>query len=99
MSYSPKELCSKELVVADEVVDAEVVDEPTANPHKSKLLSDLRERRERMMDEGQIDNSTLYAGDPLYYYCKFCGVQTDVKPENWFLHPPKATCGDCDVLI
>ena len=45
----------------------------------------------------QVDNSSLYAGSPMYYYCKFCGVQTDVLPESHFC-APKRICDPCKVL-
>jgi hypothetical protein len=49
---------SKELVVADEVVDAEIVDEPAAGSHpdKTQLLQDLGEPLEHMMAESQRPN-------------------------------------------
>ncbi len=45
----------------------------------------------------QVDNASLYAGSPMYYYCKHCGCQTCVLPEcHW--DAPKTVCDACDVL-
>lgn len=46
----------------------------------------------------QIDNSSLHAGSPMYYYCRKCGVETDVLPEGWFGGGPKRICNPCKVL-
>ena len=32
----------------------------------------------------QVDNGSLPAGSPMYYYCKSCGHQTKVLPEDWW---------------
>jgi hypothetical protein len=42
-----------------------------------------------------IDNASLPAGSPMYYYCKSCGHQTAVLPENWYLTPPPKFCDWC----
>ena len=67
---------------------------------KSDLLQRLQERRERANKEGKIDNSTLYAGSPMYYYCTGCGLQSDVLPEEWDprVTTPKKICDDCKEL-
>lgn len=86
------------LVLAPEVVDAELVDD---DPDADRLArrAELKARRERSLQVGQIDNGLLYAGSPMYYYCKYCGVQTEVKSETWFLTPPSEVCKDCQSLI
>lgn len=45
----------------------------------------------------QINNSSLYAGSPMYYYCKFCGVLTETLPES-HLSRPKTICDPCKIL-
>lgn len=45
----------------------------------------------------QIDNSRLYAGSPMYFYCKLCGHQSDVKPES-YTDAPKKYCTLCKEL-
>lgn len=37
----------------------------------------------------QIDNSRLYAGSPMYFYCRLCGHQSDVLPESYWGTPNK----------
>lgn len=44
-----------------------------------------------------IDNSRLYAGSPMYFYCKLCGHQSDVMPESYSGTPAKY-CGPCKEL-
>ena len=44
-----------------------------------------------------IDNSQLYAGDDMYFYCVSCGHLSDVLPEE-YLFPPKKICKECDAL-
>ena len=46
----------------------------------------------------QIDNGSLYAGSPMYFYCKFCGHLSDVLPESYYLTVPTHVCDDCDIL-
>ena len=67
---------------------------------KYSLLKKLRERRKRANKEGKIDNSTLYAGSPMYYYCGVCGLQSDKLPEEWDprVTTPKKICDDCKPL-
>lgn len=45
----------------------------------------------------QIDNSKLYAGSPMYYYCKYCGVQTMIVPES-YCGAISRICEPCDLL-
>jgi hypothetical protein len=45
----------------------------------------------------QIDNSSLYAGSSMYYYCKVCGHISDVLPESYFGRP-RQLCGECQAL-
>jgi hypothetical protein len=42
----------------------------------------------------QVDNASLYAGSPMYFYCISCGAQCDCLPEN-YLGTPKKLCCDC----
>ncbi len=44
-----------------------------------------------------IDNGSLYAGSPMYFYCKFCGNVSDILPES-YISPPSHVCGECDIL-
>lgn len=45
----------------------------------------------------QIDNSRLYAGSPMYYYCRLCAHVAAVLPESHWGSPPKY-CKECKDL-
>jgi len=45
----------------------------------------------------QIDNSRLYAGSDMYYYCISCGHESDVLPECHVFRPKKL-CRECQAL-
>jgi hypothetical protein len=65
---------------------------------KDPRLDELQARRE--FNEGkQIDNSTLYAGSPMYYYCQTCGAHVSTKPEGWWQDPPPKHCAPCKDLL
>jgi hypothetical protein len=84
--------------IVDEVVDAEIIeDDPNEDRREAREL--LRQRREASMRDGQIDNGRLWAGSPMYFYCKYCGQNTDVLPENYFLSTPRHICDECTSLI
>lgn len=57
----------------------------------------LEERREANIGK-QVDNASLNAGSPMYYYCKCCGVQTAVLPEDWYRELPPKYCDECKAL-
>lgn len=59
-------------------------------------LGKLRFRLDNPME--QIDNGRSYAGSPMYFYCKMCGYQSDVKPES-YSDRPNRHCGPCQGLI
>ena len=46
----------------------------------------------------QIRNENLLAGEPMYYYCKHCGVCCDIIEEDW-LFDPRETCSQCDGML
>jgi hypothetical protein len=56
----------------------------------------FRERKEKYEGK-QINNVNLYAGSPMYYYCKCCGIQTDVLPETHSCRPT-TICTPCHEL-
>lgn len=56
----------------------------------------LEERKALAKERGRIDNGDLPAGAPMYYYCRHCGLQSDVLPENWVDKPPHfQVCEEC----
>ena len=67
-------------------------------PSKEERLEALRQRRAH--PPKQIDNASLYAGSPMYYYCTSCGHVADKLPENWDpqFTRPKQLCDECQNL-
>lgn len=63
---------------------------------KRAALTALEERRAHRPT--QIDNVSLRAGSPMYYYCTSCGWLADTLPENWFMARPRKLCGECQAL-
>ncbi len=55
----------------------------------------LHHRKMRARLKGQIDNSTLHAGSPMYYYCETCGLIADTLPEAWWRTRPQKFCWHC----
>lgn len=52
----------------------------------------------RAMNHPQpIDNSKLYAGSPMIFYCKTCGWVSDIKEEE-YCFAVRHTCSECDGL-
>lgn len=45
-----------------------------------------------------VNNASLYAGSAMHYYCRHCGVESDVLPEE-HTERPKRVCDDCQTLI
>lgn len=45
----------------------------------------------------KVDNSGLHAGSPMYFYCRQCGIPTEVLPED-YLFPPQKECSQCTGL-
>lgn len=65
---------------------------------KEFALQELVRRREENATKEQIDNGSLYAGSPMYFYCIVCGALADKLPENYFLSTPKKLCAECQAL-
>ena len=61
-------------------------------------LKEFEERKVANAKKPRIDNSSLYAGSPMYYYCRACGGLSDVLAESDF-SSPKRYCKDCQKLI
>ena len=62
---------------------------------KEFALAALEHRRKNKPK--QIDNASLYAGSPMYYYCYTCGHESDCLPEGHF-DRPSHICGECQAL-
>lgn len=64
---------------------------------KEYALKQLKKRKEENAKKEKIDNASLYAGSPMYFYCTSCDVLSDVKPET-YLDTPKTICDECKAL-
>ena len=64
---------------------------------KEFAVDALRQRREENARKEKIDNSKLYAGDSMYFYCISCGGLADTLPEG-YLSTPKKLCDECQAL-
>ena len=52
----------------------------------------LRLRQANSM--GVVKNDAFLADEPMYFYCKYCGLICDILPEN-YLFPPHRICSQC----
>lgn len=64
--------------------------------NKEEALKALQKRKENQPKH--IDNASLYAGSPMYFYCEICGHLSDKVSESYTL-PVKRYCKDCLELI
>lgn len=67
---------------------------PVLSP-KEKAFAAFQERLAN--PPTQIDNSSLYAGSPMYFYCALCGGTSDVLPEG-YLGRPRRICVACQEM-
>ena len=56
----------------------------------------LTERKAKAKIEGRINNSSLRAGAPMYYYCRSCGLLSDCRGESDFFSPVRNHCRECE---
>ena len=68
---------------------------PVTEQGKEAALAALAERRANV--PVKIDNASLMAGSPMYFYCISCGHQSDVLPESYF-GTPRKLCSECAAL-
>lgn len=68
---------------------------PATEKGREYALKQLKKRRAN--PPKHIDNASLYAGSPMYYYCRACGHTADVLPES-HLSLPKKLCTECQAL-
>jgi RNA polymerase-binding transcription factor DksA len=62
---------------------------------KAESLAALERRKQHKPK--QIDNASLHAGSPMYFYCRECGWPSDTLPES-FIGTPKKLCAECQKL-
>lgn len=60
-------------------------------------LEQFKKRKEANSKKERINNSSLPAGSPMYYYCALCGDHTETLPES-HVKRPKTTCDPCKIL-
>lgn len=65
---------------------------------KDIAINSFVERYKQHCEEKKIDNSKLYAGSPMYFYCKGCTKHVATLPENYITPPPRY-CDSCRVLV
>lgn len=66
--------------------------------YKEAVCDQYVRRKRYALQIERIDNSGLHAGEPMYFYCKECGVPTEVLPED-YLFPPHPMCSQCKGLL
>jgi hypothetical protein len=69
----------------------------TISLDKALAIEMFIKRFAKAMMAGQVNNASLYAGSPMYYYCKFCGVHTQTLPESHWGRPV-TVCNPCGVM-
>jgi len=65
---------------------------------KKEALKQFVLRATMAKDESKIKNEDLHAGEPMYYYCKACGIFIEFLPEG-HLFSPFQHCSQCVGLI
>lgn len=68
------------------------------NLDKDIAIASFVERYKKHSVEKKIDNSSLYAGSPMYFYCRGCTVHHATLPESYITPAPKY-CDSCQVLV
>lgn len=63
----------------------------------AELALEQYNKRKAQHEGKQINNSSLPAGSPMYYYCRFCGCPTETLPES-HMSAPKTKCDPCEAL-
>lgn len=58
----------------------------------------LQERKAANADVERVDNHSLPAGAPMYYYCRLCGMELGAHPEA-HVGPAPRYCSPCETLV
>ena len=64
---------------------------------KKAALKALAKRREENANAEKIDNGSLHAGSPMYFYCMGCDGVACILPES-YISLPKKLCDECQAL-
>lgn len=62
-----------------------------------KVAMEQYRLRKKANQGKMINNSSLPAGSPMYFYCRFCEVPTATLSENYTV-TPSTICDPCGVL-
>ncbi len=65
---------------------------------ETRLLEAFKARKAKAAQTPRIDNSSLYAGSPMYFYCCACGINHATLPES-YTRPPQPRCDDCEFMF
>ena len=65
---------------------------------KEDALAALATRKRLSAQATKIDNASLPAGAPMYFYCQECGDLAAVLPEGFTQRPPRF-CSPCQRLF
>lgn len=68
---------------------------PWTEQGREVALAKLAERRADPPE--RVDNASMPAGAPMYFYCIACGHLSDTKPES-YVTPVRKLCGECAAL-
>lgn len=66
----------------------------TTEAYKQKAFEQFIRRFEKSEAMDKIRNGDLHAGEPMYFYCHYCGIPTEVLPED-YLFTPYHHCSQC----
>lgn len=64
---------------------------------KEEAIRQFARRKDYAKHITKVENQSLHAGSPMYYYCEACGMPTEVLPEN-YLFRPYQFCSQCQGL-
>ena len=72
-------------------------EETTTQAYQRTAIEQYRKRVEYAKTLPKIENAQLLAGQPMFFYCKSCGVPTESLPED-YLFTPYQRCSQCQGL-
>lgn len=61
---------------------------------KQAACEQFRRRRQLAAKIEKVENVDLPAGSPMYFYCRHCGLPTEILPEE-YVFPPITECSQC----
>lgn len=64
---------------------------------EERMVENFITRYNENKDKKRVDNSSLYAGSPMYYYCRACMAFITTLPETHLSAPPRY-CEYCSDL-